>query len=349
MEKQLQKALLGKGIGAVLLMNASLSKQDPNLVYLSGTSPEYGVLLAFPDSQPLLLVPGFEYARLKKTVHARKLNRKTWAAQLKRYLKGRKCIGINKNMVSLNEFKKLQKELPKKRFKDIAKLFSETRRIKEKDEIKKIQHACAIADSIITRCISQLSARQTEQEVVAFLEHETKKAGCSASFPPIVASGKHAGFPHHDPLPKKLLKGFCIIDFGVKYQGYCSDITRTVYIGRPSVQERQEYEEVLDLQKKCISACKENAKTADVYRMALKALGKEFIHGLGHGIGVEIHELPNLTAASKEAFKEGMVFTVEPGIYSKRRGIRIEDDVLIASGRPIVLTKTQKRLVTISR
>jgi Xaa-Pro aminopeptidase len=188
---------------------------------------------------------------------------------------------------------------------------------------------------------------KSELEVAEFLEAETRKNGCSLAFPPIVASGKHAGMPHYMPGKGKILKGFCVIDFGVKYRGYCSDITRTVYVGKPSQAEKEIYEEVLDVQKKSVKMCMGGGSISGVFDYALNVLGKRFPHGLGHGIGVEIHEWPNLKPGGKEKFLDGMVFTVEPGVYTKKYGIRIEDDVLIEKGKSVILTKLSKELIIV--
>ena len=174
--------------------------------------------------------------------------------------------------------------------------------------------------------------------------------GLELSFNPIVASGKNASMPHYAPAAKKIMKGFCVIDFGVKYKGYCSDITRTVYVGKPSKKEKEIFNMLLTIQKNAINKIKSSKKCSELYDFVNNSLGKyksNFTHGLGHGVGVEIHELPNLTLNSKDRIKNNMVFTIEPGIYfPKRFGIRIEDTVLFKN-KPIVLTKTSKDLLIV--
>ena len=166
----------------------------------------------------------------------------------------------------------------------------------------------------------------------------------------IVASGSNASSPHHKPSNAKIKKGFCVIDFGVKYRGYCSDITRTVYAGRPSLKEKEIYNSLLKIQEEAINLAKNNKKCSELYDFVNESLGKYkkyFTHGLGHGVGVEIHEMPNLTLNSKDRIKDGMAFTIEPGIYiSGKFGIRIEDTILFKN-RPIALTKTSKDLLII--
>ena len=140
------------------------------------------------------------------------------------------------------------------------------------------------------------------------------------------------------------------MDFGVKYNGYCSDITRTIYFGNPTKKEKVIYNMLLAIQKNTINEIKENKKCSGLYDFVNNQLGKyksNFTHGLGHGVGVEIHELPNLTLNSKDTVKNSMVFTIEPGIYfPKRFGIRIEDTVLF-NKKTHVLTRTSKDLLIV--
>jgi len=200
------------------------------------------------------------------------------------------------------------------------------------------------------KAIKNFKTFKTESEAAAFLEYETKKQGLELSFNPIVASGVNGSIPHYEPANIKIKKGFCVIDFGVKYKGYCSDITRTIYIGTPSKKEKDTYNSLLKIQKDTINKVKPNKKCSELYDFVNTSLGKDkkyFTHGLGHGVGVEIHELPNLTLNSKDRIKNNMVFTIEPGVYFPRRfGIRIEDTLLFKN-KPILLTKTTKDLLII--
>jgi Xaa-Pro dipeptidase len=144
-----------------------------------------------------------------------------------------------------------------------------------------------------------------------------------------------------------------VLDFGVKYKGYCADMTRTIYLGNPSTAEKQVYEKLRRVQEYCLQYAKAGMKASTLSKHAKTLLGKDskyFIHGLGHGIGVEIHELPGLFEKSKDVLEKGNVFTIEPGYYNKktRIGIRIEDDILINDkGKKEVLTKSPKNLICI--
>jgi Xaa-Pro dipeptidase len=204
-----------------------------------------------------------------------------------------------------------------------------------------------MTDIIMEKTIQHFKNFKTEQAVYDFLKNETEKIGCSLSFEPIVASGKNASMPHSSRRGR-LQKGFCVIDYGLKYKGYCTDITRTIYIGKPNRKDVQIYEKVLTVQEEAIRMSQANVKCSRVFDFVRKSLGKNFTHSLGHGVGLQIHELPNISSFSKEKFAENMVFTIEPGIYIPGKlGIRIEDDVMIKDGEPVVLTKTEKQLIII--
>ena len=180
------------------------------------------------------------------------------------------------------------------------------------------------------------------------MEYEVKNKGCGLAFPTIVASGKNSSKAHHQTENTKLKKGFCVIDFGIRYKNYCTDTTRTIYLGKPSKKEIKLYNLLLNIQKNIIKKIKLNEKCSELFKEANKNLGKYakyFTHGLGHGFGIKIHELPNLTEKSMDRIKENSVFTIEPGIYSKNSGIRIEDDILVTKDNVEILTKIDKKLL----
>ena len=150
------------------------------------------------------------------------------------------------------------------------------------------------------------------------------------SFEPIVAFGPHSAIPHHHNTATKLKKGdTLLVDMGMKYKGYCSDMTRTFFFGKPSAQQQKVYELVLEAQEAGIKKIKSGVATKKVDEAARKALGnyeEYFKHSLGHGIGLEVHEMPSLSGRSTEILKENMIVTVEPGIYLDGKfGVRIED------------------------
>jgi Xaa-Pro aminopeptidase len=198
-------------------------------------------------------------------------------------------------------------------------------------------------------CINNFQKFKTEKDVEKFLHMQTINRGCTLAFPPIVASGIAGAIPHYEPIEVNLRKGFCVIDFGVCYNGYNSDITRTIYLGNPTKKEIAFYNLLLKIQNALINSVRLNEKCESLHEQALRLLevyAKNFNHGLGHGLGLQIHELPDLKPLSKDTFKNSMVFTIEPGIYFENKfGIRIEDDIHINKGRTEILTHVPKKLI----
>lgn len=224
--------------------------------------------------------------------------------------------------------------------------------IKTKEEIEKIRRACKYTDEIFTLLIKNFSNFETEIEVRDFLLQEIKKRKLRPSFSPIVTSDKRAGNEIHPESTNQKLKGFTIIDFGVRYLGYCSDMTRTIYIGTPSQKDRSLYKKILKAQliglDHVISGHK-CSRVDQLVRMSLGAHKKYFIHTLGHGVGKRIHEPPRIYEKyGKPVFKKDMVVTVEPGVYIKNKlGIRIEDTCVVKKNNPLILTKSTKDFIIV--
>ncbi len=225
--------------------------------------------------------------------------------------------------------------------------------IKTNEEISKIKKACRVTDAIFGLLLKQDLKNITEVELRDFILYEIKKRGLKPSFKPIVTSSKHAGNEIHpfNPTTKKL-KGFVIIDFGVVYHKYMSDMTRTIYVGKPSKKEKDLYNKLLASQVGAIKISRIGEKCASIDAYVRKFLGRDnkyFIHTLGHGVGTKIHELPRLYyKQTKPILKENMVITIEPGLYIKNKlGMRIEDTCLITKKGCIPLTKSTKKLITI--
>ncbi|MCL5674941.1 MAG: M24 family metallopeptidase [Candidatus Omnitrophica bacterium] len=211
------------------------------------------------------------------------------------------------------------------------------RAIKEKDEIEIIKKSVQISKSVFKELKEFIKPGIKEIEAVGyFLYLVRKKWNAKESFPPIVAFGENASFPHHASKDRELKENDAVlIDFGVNFEGYHSDLTRTYYAGRPTQEFKNIYKIVEDVQKKVIENVAEGKSCKKLFLYAYnlfekKALGKQFLHGLGHGIGLEIHEAPSLSSKSRDILKENMVITIEPGLYiNDSFGVRIEDDILI--------------------
>jgi len=347
--KKLQEYLRKNKIGYAILLNTAFSKKDPNLFYFSQTDVDFGAMVIPQKGRPTLFIPGFEYERIKGLTKFAVKKPKSTFADIKKQFGNPKKIGINADYFSLAEKKWVRKNL-KGGFVDLSQEFADLRITKKKEEIKKIKKACKITTSIINSLIKNLKKIKSEQKIYNFIEYYTRKAGCTFSFEPIIASGKNAYYPHHVPT-NKLHKGFLVMDSGVIYQGYCSDMTRTVFIGKPSEKEKKLYNNLLDIQQKAIKMVKPGQdfdKIEDWVREELGKLDRHFIHSLGHQLGIEVHDAISKKKYNKLILEPGMVVTIEPGIYIKGKlGIRIEDDVLVTKNGREVLTKTPKHLISI--
>lgn len=320
--------------------------EDPHIPYLTGVD---AFCLIISGNKPAYIIsPVMEYERIKKNtkVKVKKIEKGKRLFHRVAELEKSKKIFINFDYVTVNTFKAIKKAFKGKKVEDISKELYGLREVKSKKEIETIKKSCKIADKILQEMISKFKQFKTEKEAAEFLEKRTKEKGCGLAFPPIVASGSNSSMPHHVPANQKIKKGFCVIDFGVSYKGYCSDITRTIYYGKPSKKEVEEYNKVLKVQQECIKMLKPGLACSKVYGHAYSALGEAFCHGLGHGIGIAVHELPNLKDIP-EKIKKNTVTTVEPGVYYEGKfGIRIEDDVLVGN-KPVVLTKTSKKFTRV--
>ncbi len=206
--------------------------------------------------------------------------------------------------------------------------------------------------SHVIQLIKELRKKKfkTELDIYNFLKQETKKANCKLAFKPVVAIGKNAAEIHHKANKSKLKKGFLVIDFGVKYKDYCSDCTRTFYLGKPTKKEIKLYNLVIEAQLTALNHAQPGVMAADIdliARAVLQDYWKHFIHGTGHGVGLRIHQAPNLKPSGRKTLKKGDVLTIEPGLYFKNKlGIRIED-LIIVKQNPEILTKITKKLITI--
>ncbi|MDB8793136.1 Xaa-Pro peptidase family protein [Romboutsia sp. 1001216sp1] len=235
----------------------------------------------------------------------------------------------------------------------ITNELGKVRAVKSKEEIELIKKACEITDEVFSEVISEIKEGMTELEVSALLQYHALKKGASGmSFEPIVVSGERGAMPHGRPTTKKLKKNEAItIDFGVVYQGYQSDMTRTISIGKPPKIIQEIYDVVLKAQLSAIGSIKQGMKASDVDKIARQIIenhgfGDYFNHGLGHGIGLGDGEVPTLNPRSDDILTEGMVMSCEPGIYIPDvGGVRIEDDIVIIDGKGISLNKTSKDFI----
>ncbi|WP_018660652.1 M24 family metallopeptidase [Heyndrickxia acidiproducens] len=265
---------------------------------------------------------------------------------------GIRKLGFEQDYMSYSQYKQYE-SLLKAELVPVSSLIENLRLIKSEAEIKILKEAADIADAAFKHILDFLKPGVTELEVSNELEFFMRKCGATASsFDTIVASGIRSALPHGVASDKVIEKGdFVTMDYGALYKGYCSDITRTVAVGEPSEKLKEVYNVVLESQllaadklKPGMTGVEADAISRDY--IASKGYGDAFGHSLGHGIGLEIHEGPNLSMRSKYVLEPGMIVTIEPGIYLPGiGGVRIEDDTLITEDSNELLTHSTKELI----
>ncbi|HLB74868.1 MAG TPA: Xaa-Pro peptidase family protein [Sedimentisphaerales bacterium] len=269
-------------------------------------------------------------------------------------LKSVRAVTVEKS-VSLDDFEALKKQL-KSRPKSAGGIIERIRSVKDPDEIAAIKASADIATKVLERTMSKVNAGMAEIELAGLLDFQLRKAGATNSFDTIVAFGPNASRPHHQPGGRRLRKKDTIlIDFGARYKGYCSDITRCFVLGEPAAFYRKVFNVVERAQAAAIKAIAPGVKLTTVDSAARDVIRAADLpvygHGTGHGLGLEIHELPFLKADSKaEKLKPGQVITIEPGVYIPGKlGVRIEDDFLITENGCEILTRNCPHSYQLSR
>jgi Xaa-Pro aminopeptidase len=334
---KLQGFLRKKSIDLALFFNS-----DANITYFAGVKPD-SACLAIPSSgKPRLFVPGFEALRMAKdsTIEVAQVGKDFLKIVRENFPAGK--IGVIPGAISYALAQKVKSEWN-------AELFSveneclDLRLVKSGEEISRITKACAVTDVLFDEICQHMNLFTTEREVSSFLNTRIGQLGFEPSFPAIIASGINGATPHHVPTDSKL-KGFTVLDFGIIYKNYCSDITRTIFVGSPTATERAVYNKLLNIQEKCIEKMKPGVSLEEIDDFAHQQVGPSMIHRLGHSLGIEVHDVQ----PRPWTLQAGNVVTAEPGTYTSF-GIRIEDDILVTKKSPIVLTRAPKNLITFRR
>lgn len=262
-------------------------------------------------------------------------------------------VGIEENYISYSKYQNLVRIYRLKEAVETNNLIEKMRTIKDDNEIAKIRRACEITDNCFTHLLEYIKVGMTERQIAFEIEKYFIENGANGlAFDTIVASGENSSKPHSVPTNRKIQSGDNItIDFGAKYKGYCSDMTRTIFVGSVSDEVRNLYNFILEGQLRATNKIKDGVDGKSVARgvqIEYNARNFELIHALGHGVGLEVHELPYLSYRSSQILKENMVVTNEPGIYIPEKiGIRIEDTILVNKLESEVLTKSSKELIVI--
>ena len=269
-----------------------------------------------------------------------------------------KSIGFETDNLTFNEYQKFRKIF--NNFKPFESSIEKLREVKNKEEIEKIRKACALSDLGFNFILQQLKENITEEELANKLEIFLKEKNASLSFKPIIAFGKNSAVPHHLNSNIKLKKGnIVLIDIGAETEGYCSDMTRTVFFGNISEKQEKIYKTVLEAQRIAekfinnqLSVTNNQLLARDVDKIAREyIISKNFPsipHSLGHGIGIDVHEKPNLSPKSKSILKSGMIFSIEPGIYLEGfGGVRIEDLYLLTDTKLEKITHSTSNIISL--
>lgn len=266
---------------------------------------------------------------------------------------GVKALGVEEN-VSYGEYRSLEELFKGVEFVAVDKAFSKIRAIKTEREISLIKTAQSVTETAFNEILPFIKEGVTEIEIAARLEYIMLKNGCELAFDSIVAFGENGSKPHAHRSERKLRRGeFVTMDFGAKYKGYCSDMTRTVALGAVDERKARAYNAVLEANKLAEKAIKIGEKCCDIDAVARNylakfSLDKFFSHSLGHSVGVDIHEMPAFSPRCDEVLKEGMIITVEPGVYLEGDfGLRIEDMALVTKNGAEILTHADKNLIVL--
>ena len=336
--------------------DAMLVSDLANLRYLSGYTNDTGVLLITETERYLLTDFRFLYQAQEEAVGITVLDvagrgyEKLVAELCKKHQV--KKLAAEQEVLSYKEFRAYADAVQAEVI-PVGDILSELRQIKTPEEITKLRMAEHIGDLAFTEILPYLKPGITELEIAARLTFLMQMHGASGnSFPPIVASGVNSSMPHAMPSGRKIQKGdFVTMDFGCVYQGYCSDMTRTVVIGKADEKQKEIYNLVLKAQEAVLKRIRPgmtgqetDAIARDIIREA--GYGDCFGHGLGHSVGLKIHEDPNCNMRDTRVLKAGMLMTVEPGIYIKDfGGVRIEDMVVLTEDGCENLAHSDKKLL----
>ena len=349
-----------------LKFDALLVSQPPNIRYLCGFTGSAAALLVtssggvfFSDGRYLQQahdeVQGAQIviARKAPLVLAGEWLRRRWRNGKTRR---RRSVGVEGEYLTVAARKRLAELLPPHaQLREAPPLVEQARIVKDADEIERIRAAVAAGARLFDRALQVIKPGISEIEVAAEMEYAARKAGADAmSFETIIASGVRSALPHGRastaPIPTQ---GFVVCDFGVILHGYCSDRTRTVWVGSVPAEARAVYDAVLEAQGVAIDAVRPGVRVGQVDHAARKVLQKHglarhFTHSTGHGVGLEIHEAPRVAKGQQEILRPGMVITIEPGVYLRDKwGVRIEDMVVVTEHGCEVLAPNQKEFIVI--
>lgn len=340
--------------------SALLVSHRPNVFYLSGFTGDNGMLLVQPESAVLFTDPRFHtQAREECSGHHLRIvvTRKALLDEAARFLnpRGRAArILFEEDKFTVAQLRQAKRAAASRwLWRGTKGLVESLREVKDADEISLMRDAARLGSSVMQHAMGLVKAGLSELDLAAEIEYQMRKQGAEGpAFETIVASGPRAALPHGRATSRRLKeRELVVLDLGVILRGYCSDLTRTVHVGRASGEVRRWYRAVLDAQtaaRQAVRAGVEASQVDEAARSVLRARNLErwFIHSTGHGLGLEVHERPSVGRNQKALLKASSVITIEPGVYLPGRGgIRIEDDVLVNDGGSETLTSAPRELM----
>ncbi|MDP8982609.1 MAG: Xaa-Pro peptidase family protein [Acidobacteriota bacterium] len=339
-----------------LKIDALVVSALPNVRYLTGFTGSNGLVILWPGGSILFTDPRYTIQAASEAACTVKIVRQHLPLEAARFIKRKqwKRIGFEKTRLTFEGYQTLKDELPMgASLKPVAAAIEALRAIKSLEEIEKIRRSVVLNSRAFEATAKRVKAGVSESEVAAELEYQMRRRGAQhPAFETIVAAGERTALPHAQPTGRKLANNeLLLIDMGASLDGYASDMTRMLFMGRPGTQVRSMYRAVLEAQLAAIDSVREGVTAQNVDRAARRVLkehglDKAFVHSTGHGLGLEIHEPPRIGKKDETPLKAGMAITIEPGAYLEGTGgIRIEDTVVVTENGCEVLTPTPKELM----
>ena len=349
-----RRKAVSEGLAARKL-DALVVSFSANLRYLSGFTGSNGNLLVLPDRAILFTDPRYTIQASAEAACEVRIAKGPLVLDLAAAIARHKLrrIGYEPPRMTCDWFESLNGRLPMKAaLTAVTGWIEELRAVKSESELALIRRSVATNSAAFEQAVARVRAGTKEQDLAAELEYRMRRLGAEKpAFETIVAGGTRSALPHAQPTGARLEPGgLVVVDMGAMRDGYCSDMTRMLFVGTPSAKVKRMYRAVREAQLASIDAVRAGVSTAYVDRQArrvLKGYGLEqaFIHSTGHGLGLEIHEPPRIGRRDKQRLKAGMAITIEPGVYLEGfGGVRIEDTVVVTQNGCEILTPTSKQL-----
>lgn len=364
-QEKLSRKITEYGIDAVVV------NPSPNLLYLTDLhfhlSERPVVCIFTPDNPPLLILPELESAKIKDLdfdmlTFTYTEDVSTWQNVFSNAIRSISLeperVGVDDRGLRMLELRLLQSAMPNTTFDDGKSLFADLRMCKDEIEIINIQNAVDMAQDAMNLLLMEIEVGMTEKEIASRLVLHSFKLGSGTALPfmPIIASGPNSANPHATPTDREIQLGdLLLIDWGVNVNGYLSDLTRTFVIGDPSPQQVEISKIVHEANQAAHAVVKPGITAGSVDKAARDVIEKSgyekyFTHRTGHGLGMQTHEPPYMRAGNDVVLEQGMVFTIEPGIYIPAQdGVRIEDDVIVTENGVHSFSTMPRELLSIGQ